>query len=184
MNRKCYWLSLLALVLILTLSVSPTLAYFTSNARSDGAIPLTLGTQTHIEEYVQDLEKSVVIVCDNDSNPVWVRATASVGAGFGLTVGGPGWTDGGDGWWYYGSYLYVAPDHDPAAAPGPTQIAATFTVAVTDIPVYDEFPVQDFNVSVQYECIPVEFGEDGQALPADWSNQALILNGSSSPVNP
>ncbi len=184
MKQKCYWLSLLALVLILSLAVTPALAYFTSNARADGAKPLNLGTQTHIEEYVKDLEKSVIISCDNDSNPVWVRAIAYVGEGFTLSVGGSGWTARSDGWYYYGSYLYVAPGHDPAAAPGPTQIANTFTVAVTGIPTYDEFPVQDFNVSVQYECIPVEFGADGQALPADWTNQALIVNGSSSPVSP
>lgn len=184
MNRKSFWLSLLALVLILTFTVSPALAYFTSNARSDGAVPLTLGTETRIEESVKDLEKTVTIVCDNDSNPVWVRAAAYAGEGFDLSVGGTGWTAGSDGWWYYDTYLYVAPDQNPNGAPGPTQIASTLTVEVTGIPTYDEFPVQDFNVSVQYECIPVEYGADGQALPADWSNQALIISGTSSPGNP
>ena len=172
MKRKSYWLSLLALLMIVTLSVQPALAYFTSNTSATGSATLNLGYTTEITEDVKDLVKTVTIQ-NTKGNPVWVRAIAYCGETFELTVSGWGSTVGRNEWVYYG---------EPIAE---GEATAALTVAVTGIPEDSEFPVKSFNVSVQYECIPVEtYDADGNPvapLAADWENSELVIVGTSTP---
>ena len=160
MKRKSYWLSLLALILILTAAVQPALAYFTANAQADGAVPLALGSVTEITEKVTGLTKSVQIQ-NKEGRPVWIRAIAYIGSTFDLEVSGWGSTGAGSGEWvYYGDPVYAG------------EFTAPLSVTVTGIPTSDEYIMTSFNVSVQYESIPVEFdskGEPIQPSAADWA---------------
>jgi len=152
MKRKSFVLSLLALVLILAAAINPALAYFTANDRADGAVPLTLGSKTVIREYVHDLTKEVTIA-NTEGDPVWVRAIAYSGVTYPLSVDGWGVSGVGSGVWvYYPEPVYAG------------ETTTALSVEVTDIPDTGEFYVPSFNVSVQYESIPVLFDEDGDPI--------------------
>ena len=170
MKHKNYWMSLLALVLILTAAVQPALAYFTANSRADGSVPLTLGSTTEIQEEVVDLTKSVTIQ-NTKGDPVWIRAIAYAGQSFTLEVGGDNWTGSGARTWIY--------YNDPVPAGSAT---APLTVKVVDIPTSEEYVMTSFNVSVQYESIPVQYDENGNVIAPSASDWAHPLDaGTTSP---
>ena len=163
MRQKSYWLSLLALVLILTLSVQPALAYFTDSTQAAGSVEFFAGSKVKITEEVKDLVKTVTIT-NTEGSPVWVRAIAYVGSAFSLEVSGWGSTVGSDTWVYYGS-----PIAEGEATSG-------LKVAVTKIPKSSDMPMTSFNVGVQFESIPVEYDANGNPITPtadDWKNNTL-----------
>ena len=163
MRRKSYWLSLLALVLILTLSVQPALAYFTDSTQAAGSVELYFGSKTEITEEVKDLVKTVTIT-NTEGAPVWVRAVAYVGSAFELEVSGWGSPAGSDTWVYYGV---------PIAA---GEATTGLKVAVTKIPSSSDYSMKSFNVGVQFESIPVEYYANGDPITPtadDWANKTL-----------
>ena len=172
MKKKSLVLSLLALLLVLSVTIAPSLAYFTASDRADGAVPLTLGSTTEIREEVVDLTKNVTIE-NTDGDPVWIRAIAYVGQTFTLEVSGSGWSGTGPrDWWYYGAPV----------AKGETTTA--LSVSVVDIPHSDEFVIPSFNVSVQYESIPVLYDADGNPIPpsaSDWEHPLDVSTTNSNP---
>ena len=162
MKNKKLWLSLLALILVLAAVAQPALAYFTSNSGADASVPLELGSKTVIKEHVDGLKKEVTIK-NTEGNPVWIRAIAYAGQTYTLTVGGSGWTKGSDNWYYYGSPVNEGEE------------TSVLSVEVTAPPTDSEFYVPSFNVSVQYESVPVLFDENGDPDPsnpqdADWEH--------------
>ena len=161
MRQKSYWLSLLALVLILCACIQPAWAYFTSNTEAAGSVKLYTKSEVEITEEAKGLVKTVTIA-NTEGSPVWVRAIAYIGSDFGLTVSGWGSTVGGNTWVYYSDPLYAG--GDPASA---------LTVKVTDIPASAE-NMTSFNVGVQFESIPVEYDTNGDPIPhvsADWESK-------------
>ena len=167
MKTKSFVWSLLALVLILCTVLTPALAYFTANDRADGAIPVTLGSKTEIEEKVTGLKKEVTIQ-NTEGKPVWVRAIAYAPANIPVTVSGWGVTGGTAGVWYE----YGTPLEEGQTTTALTVEASGLKVVEIDgkqyIQTSDEFLVEDFNISVQYESTPVLYDEDGNTLPPDW----------------
>ena len=163
MKRRSFVLSLLALALIVCTAISPALAYFTANARADGAVPLTLGSSTEIHEDLNGLTKSVTISND-EGDPVWIRAIVYVGSTYApyLSITPGDWTGGtGNGVYYY--YPNPVPEGQSTTA---------LTVALTDVPDTGEFYVETFNVSVQYESIPVLYDENGDPIPWNTTDPA------------
>ena len=166
MKKKTYWLSLLAVILILAAAAQPALAYFTGTTGADASVPLELGSSTTIIENVEGLKKEVRIQ-NTAGNPVWVRAIAYAGSTYTLTVGGSGWTQGAGGWYYYGAPLPSSP-----AADAYTSVLSVEVEAPAPSP-EPEYYVPSFNVSVQYESIPVLFDENGDPIPwtaSDWEH--------------
>ena len=159
-RNSTFILSLLALALIFSAVISPTLAYFTDHEQADGTAPITLSGKTDIIDEYDNLTKKVRIQ-NTEGRDVWVRLLVAVGETYEpYVVLDPetGWTNGGDGYWYYGS---------PVSAPNTT---STFAVSIAGVPTTDlDISQQQFNVSVLYETTPVQYNEDGSPKAADWN---------------
>ena len=168
MRRKSYWLSLLALVLIVTAAIPPALAYLTGNKRATGTAAVSVGTSTTIEENEPSGTEKNVTIRNTGDNPVYVRAI--VYAGENVTLEISGWGSGASA----GSWIYYA---DPIPA-GDT--APVLTVKVTDVTAYEGYVTDSFNVVVQYESVPVLYRADGTPY-ADWNSTWILDTGSVSP---
>ena len=169
MKRKRLLLMLAAVILTACAAIQPALAYFTSNSQADGAIPITLGSRTEIQEDFKDWTKTVSIE-NTEGSPVWIRARAYAGVTYPLVVTGEsGWYDGGDGWWYYSA---------PVAE---FETTANLYVSITGITAADaeDHQFASFNVAVVYESTRVHYGEDGEPLAADWN--AVLDTGTAAP---
>lgn len=180
MKRKCYWLSLLALVLILVFTLQPAFAYLTANARLTGSVPVTLGYQTKIYEKVNGMEKSVQIL-NTKGGPVWIRAQAYAADNVTLDVSydTSKWTLDGD-WYYY--KLPVAQGERTSVlkvtVTGPTTQYTLDDSAVGGLLEGESYEVTSFNVGVHYECIPVKYdpatNEPKAWTATDWTTGNLL----------
>ena len=147
MNKKKLILPLLAVILVLTATIQPALAYFTTYTRAKGGYTIHQGSTTTIDEEFDDWTKHLVIT-NKEGKPVYVRARAFAGEAFTLEYSGGGWSDGGDGWWYYDS---------PVAAGEKT--ASPLSVKIENIPKAEMDA--GFNVAVVYESTRVQYSADG-----------------------
>ena len=154
MNKKKLILPLLAVILVLTATIQPALAYFTTYTRAKGGYTIHQGSTTTIDEEFDDWTKHLVIT-NKEGKPVFVRARAFAGEAFTLEYSGGGWSDGGDGWWYYNA---------PLAAGEST--AGALDIRINNVP--QATAEAGFNVAVVYESTPVLYKPDGSAY-ADWS---------------
>ena len=162
-TRNTFVLSLLALALILSAVISPALAYFTDQDQATGAIPITLGGQTEINDTITGLEKTISIK-NTEGRDVWVRLLVAVGDAENqakLTIKpGDYWEAGGD-YWYY---------NDPVSE---GETTTPFIVNLSQI-LTDKFAETqtEFNVAVLYETTPVQYDEKGNMIKGDgiiWS---------------
>lgn len=166
MKRYVKLLSVIAVLLTVTLSVKPALAYFTTYTEAGGTMKVSLTEETEITEPTfKEWKKEIVISNKADANvSVYVRAIAYQPANMPALdyTGSEGWTLGSDGYWYYGAALAGGESAKP------------LYVQISGIP--EEAAEGDtFNVVVVYECIPVQYDADGNALPpaqCDWSKAA------------
>lgn len=161
--RKNILLAALAGVLILTPAVGGASAYFTTYTGAAGGRTLQVGSQPDIEEEFSGWVKTVTVTNSEGSQPVYVRARAFSGSGYGLNYQDETgrWTAGNDGFYYYS---------DAVEGGGAT---APLKVSITGIP-------EDggsFNVAVIYESTPVQYRADGTPY-ADWNVKLEILGAS------
>lgn len=155
MKKSSIFLLILTVVLVMAVSVSPAIAYFTTYTEASGGYAVTFAP-TDIEEEFYSWTKHVVVTCDDDGQPTYVRARAFAGSQYELQYSGDGWTfDENDGFFYYSDII------------GPGQSTDELLIHIDNIP---EDPKQDdsFNVVVIYECTPVQYDEDGNPY-ADWT---------------
>lgn len=177
MKKRRILLALLALALAATTVLPAAMAYFSTNARTDGHLTLKLGGRTTVEEEefnFADMQKTVNITATEEAQPMWVRARAYVAAPFEVSYeGSDGWTEGADGWWYYEKPLASYTDDLPGwltdkAAP---LIVKIFVEGVEpkDLPGY--MTDEGFEVPVVYQTTPVQYNEDG--TPKEMTTEAL-----------
>ena len=159
MKKKNVFLLALAVVLVLSASVSAAFAYFTTYAEAKGGYEIEMG-ETHIREDFYDWTKRVTVVSDEDAQPVYVRARAFSGSQYPLSYSGEGWTQGSDGYFYYDQILYGG------------QVTSELVVRISGVP-EDAVPGSGFNVVVIYETTPVQYDENGNPY-ADWN---ITFNG-------
>ena len=164
MKRYVKFLSAIALLLAVTMSVKPAMAYFTTYTEADGTLKVSLGEETTITEPdVENWTKHIVITNDSTSNEdCFVRAIAYAPDGFTLDYSAStGWTQSGD-YWYYNT---------PVAPGGST---SELLVKIDNIP-QGVINGDSFNVVVVYESIAVQYDENGKVLDpvkADWAVKA------------
>ena len=163
--KKRIWIpALLALMLVLAMSIAPSMAYFTATTSAVGGLTIRVEPTTDIEEpWIIDGVKHVVISADEDSEPVYVRARAFWGESAGtVSYAGTGWAPAvpDDGWLYYDTILNGG------------ESAEEFLVTVSRLVEREEDIVEgeNFNVVVVYEATPVQYDEAGRPY-ADWSIQ-------------
>ena len=161
-RNSTFILSLLALALIFSAVISPTLAYFTDHEQADGTAPITLSGKTEIvDDYDPKNLTKTISIQNTEGRDVWIRLLVAVGETYESNVvltPGEGWSKGTDGYWYYGS---------PVSAPNTT---STFAVSIAGVPMTNlDISQQQFNVSVLYETTPVQYNEAGRPKAADWN---------------
>lgn len=163
--------SALAAGMILTARLGSAWAYFTTYTSASGSYTLQLGHETRIEETYSSHTKHLVVT-NEGTGPVYVRARAFSGSQCVLTYEGEGWQSGTDGYYYYSSIVPgTASEQDGTVSKSQT----------TQLDVQITFPENakegdDYDIVVIYESLPVQYGEDGNALTpqkADWSAQVL-----------
>ena len=152
MNLKKVFLTLLALVLVLSLTIPSTLAYFTDTTRAKGGYTIRQSATTSIDESFNNWTKTLTIT-NNEGAPVFIRARAFAGQTYTLTYSGRNWEKRDDGWYYYSGQLAAGESAD------------ILKVTISDIPAATENA--SFNVAVVYESTPVQYDADGKAY-ADW----------------
>lgn len=161
LKRKTFWLIVGVLLLIGGIGVSEVMAYFTTHVAAKGGYPLTLGTETSIQEEVEDMTKHIVLV-NTGENDCYVRVKVFCGSRFAINYSSalddrnePYWELAEvDGYWYY---------RDIVPAGGKTGEL----LAKIEIP--EEF-TESFDIVVIQECTPVLYKEDG-TFYADWENK-------------
>lgn len=152
MKLKKAILPLLALVLVMSLTIPPALAYFTDTTRAKGGYTIRQSATTSIDESFKNWTKSITIT-NTEGEPVFVRARAFAGETFTLTYSGRNWEKRDDGWYYYSGQLAAG------------QSAKVLKITISNIP--DATENASFNVAVVYESTPVQYDADGKAY-ADW----------------
>lgn len=152
LHCKQAWLALAAMVLVLSIGVGSTMAYFTTYAEAKGGYVLKLSHDTGIKEEFSNWTKHVTVT-NTGSVDCFVRIRAFCGAEVELEYADltDSWTIGEDGYIYYN---YMLP--------------AGFDSAPIDIKI--NLPADfksDFNVIVIQESTPALFDENGMPY-ADW----------------
>lgn len=146
-RRNKVYLLVVALVLVLSLSVGLTMAYFSDYTAAKGGLTVTLGGQTEIVEEQNDDNKVIQIKNTGDTDVIVRVAVYGPGE---ITYTGSDWTDGGDGYYYYNSIL-------PA---GENSLTSKLTAKWT-VP---EDLGDDYNVVVVQESEQAVFDENGDVV--------------------
>jgi len=151
-NRISALLAVLAVIVVLGVSVKESLAYFTTYARAQGGMDLTLGNKTEIDE-AYDGQKHIR-VRNEGSADCYVRVKVFAGSLVGLEYSGSSkWTPGADGYYYYSDIV-------PSGS-----MTEELLVKISASEEIKELGT-DFDVIVVQECAPVMYDEDGNAYPA------------------
>lgn len=180
MNKRKWVLVLLTFALILSASIQPAIAYFTTYVRAKGGHPVSIGDTTTIEETFKDWTKTVVIRNKGGSEPVFIRAKViytDLSGKLGFTAAGTGWTAlQTDGYYYYSSAnpttsTITVDKRAVNAMAGLTPLDGgkgtdPLIVTITNIP-EDPEKGDTFSVTVLYESTPVRYQENGTAY-ANW----------------
>ncbi len=143
-----------AIVLIAGIGVQSAMAYFTTYVTAEGGYEITLGSQTTVEEEVEDMTKHITI-SNTGKSACYVRVKVFSGSQITISFSGDErWVyNEDDGYYYYEEIVPVG---------GSTkQLLAEITVP--------EDYMDEFNVIVVQECTAVLYTEDGTAY-ADWEN--------------
>lgn len=146
-----------AVMLVLSAAIGSAWGYFTTFVEVRGGHTLRLGSETEIEEKVDDWVKTVSIKSKLDSVPVYIRAKAFSGSGYDLIYSDAAgkWERGEDDYYYYSDILDGG------------QTAEELLVKIEGVP-KDVMDSEGFNVVVVYESTPVLYREDGTPY-ADWN---------------
>jgi len=71
--RKYIVIAALAFALVMGMTIAPASAYFTDQHTANGGVPVAVGPDTNIYEWVHDTTKTVAVQNKEDSVPVFVR---------------------------------------------------------------------------------------------------------------
>lgn len=152
LRNKRTWLLLAVALLVCTMSVGTTLAYFTANAEAEGGHVLELGHFTKIREEFSNWTKHVTLTNTGDRDCyVRLKAFSSSDLELNYISQSEKWSLGDDGYYYYSDIVPIGGETEP------------IDIKI-DIP---EGYTQDFNVVVIQECTLVLF--EGDEPYADWS---------------
>ena len=161
MKKSYLPLAALALLLLIALSISPAMAYFSDYTTADGAQEVNAGFKTEIEEEFESWTKKVTIKNTSDDLSVYVRA--KVFSMYNVKCNGTNWTPTNAG---NETYVYYTP------ALAPKKSAAVLNVEITHPTTPEEG--DSFNVVVIYEAVPARYDEDGTPY-ADWNQEVLTF---------
>lgn len=187
MKKNKILLAALALIMALGLGIGSAMAYFTTYVTAKGGMPVRLGDKTTITEpEVKDWTKHLVVT-NNGTNAVYVRARAYAPADLELqyvnaSKNGPWTYNEKDGYCYYSIIL---PGKDPdvdeedeSEEAAKARSSSELLVKIDKVP-KDAKEGDDFNVVVIYESTPVLYDKDGNPY-ADWTQTVKVEEGGNS----
>ncbi len=186
MRKRTLILTALVFALILTSTIQPAIAYFTTYVRARGGYTVSIGDTTKIRERYSDWTKHVVISNEEGSEPVFIRARVLYSGKYGVSVSGEGWTErNDDGYYYYGSSATALTIVEGGKETTALDVTITGVPVVptenneTDAEVEEAFKRlkdgEGFSVTVIYESTPVRYQEDGTAY-ADWDAKVIEVD--------
>ena len=176
MKKRHLILAILAVILVLSVSIGPTIAYFTTYARGNGGYVIHLGHKTVIEDDIEGSIKHVSIFnkADGDEDvgkyPLFIRAKVFYGSDCIVTFqDSANWTPEGD-YYYYELPIYAA------LTPDATSTTSTLYLKVDPNPDADIEVGDEIDVLVTYQSVPAVFDESGLVplRAQSWANQADI----------
>ena len=153
-------LLVVTLVLVLSVSVGLTMAYFSDYTPAKGGELLVLGGQTEIEEHVTDNSKEVTIHNTGETT-VLIR----------VGIFGPDKMDvqyDESAWEKDGNFYY----YKKALKPGEAT-SEQLKALVENIPV--DYTGSEFDIVVVQECVQLAFDDNGKVIvPESWTYKADI----------
>lgn len=159
MKKRNIGIALLTVFLLLTGNIKDANAYFTTYVTAKGGYEISWFHQEEMHENVKDFHKYVTIESKEGSIPVYIRAKAFSGSTYTLTYSGENWVfNAEDGFYYYQLPLLEK------------ETTSVLLIAIDQIPVNPKV-IDQFNVVVVYESIPVSYDETGKWVKpelADW----------------
>ncbi|MBR2578005.1 MAG: hypothetical protein IKE38_03640, partial [Erysipelotrichaceae bacterium] len=166
MSKKKQMIFVLMIITALAITVSSTLAFFSTYTRVKGTAPIGLSESSKFKETEIEGGKHVVITCLDGSDPIYVRVKAFAFEEIleQLEYKGDNWTKDGD-WYYYD--LPLRTDKTEAEKQ-----------AVIDIVLKEDAQIdlETFNIIVVYEFIPASVDTNGNLYP-DWTAVWTIEEG-------
>ena len=175
MKKRHLILTALVFALIISATIQPAIAYFTTYVRAKGGIEISVGDTTKIREEYSGWIKRVFISNEEGSEPVFIRAKVLYSGKYSISVQGDGWTElQEDKYYYYGtsaSALTVLEGGEETKE---------LTVSITGVPTketdkdaFDRLKDgEGFSVTVIYESTPVRYNEGGSPY-ADWDAKVI-----------
>lgn len=161
MKKNTLILSLLSLSLIVLCSIQSTYAYFTTYASARGEANIHLGYDTVIEEELDHMTKHISVRSEEGSIPVYVRVRYFAPAGYRVVASSVGnqWIyDEASGYWNYTQILNAA------------ETTGNLDILI-DVP---NDQMQDFNVIVVSESVPVTYDSQGNPEAPNWNQNVVI----------
>ena len=162
-NKKSFLL-VIALMLVLSLSVGLTFAYFSDRTEAEGGASLTLGGSIEIvEPTVTETGKEIVINNTGDTDVLFrVKVIGPDGTNVNPKTPSDWYHDTTTDYWYYTKPL--------AVGGSASQLDATFSG--------DKVAVDQFDVLVVSDCVQVTYELDGDgnnviSIPKDWNQDFL-----------
>ena len=157
MKKRSIVLSVLAAVLILSLSVGSALAYFTTFTTVDGNAPFKAGNITRIDESYEGNVKSVWITnLSSSKESVFIRARVFSAV--------PVSVSGTEKWSQHGEYWYFSDAVPPGGVTDVLNVTINFKSGFDP----EDYVGEKISVIVVYEAIfAPQFDEDGNEL-APW----------------
>ena len=148
----------LALWMVHGVGAEPSTAYFTTYASAKGGYELQAGTETEIEEEIEELTKHIRIVNTGEGDCfVRVKVLAGNLTPVSCLDSSGQWSLGGDGYWYYQDVLLTGETTG--------ELAATI-----EVPEGMGGMMDSFDVVVIQECTAALYREDGTPY-GDWERK-------------
>ena len=150
-------LSGLLLIMILSIGIGTAMAYFTDTTAAEGGRTVSVEYHATPTEEIENNLKAITLTADPGSLPVYVRARAYSSYEVTYTRTDDNWeqvVDNGVTWWRYRF---------------PIQDGESTTQLIAEIEFLAGEEGDTANVIVITEYTPVQYDEDGNALPADFN---------------
>ena len=164
MKQGKWFLFLLSLVLVLSMSVGAAYAFFTASVTPRGGYVLRIGYTPQISEKLEG-DKHVTLISEAGAPTVFVRAKAYTGVQFQqhLSYTGENWMKGKQNEDFF--YYYILP------LEGGSSTSELLVHVSTDLFPAETQPGDEVNVIVVYESTPAVFSADGKPDYATaWGN--------------
>ena len=150
--------------MVLSVSIGPALAYFSTYTVAEGKKPIKVVPDTTIDEDVASETLKSVTVTNAGNAPCFVRAKAFAPAGVTLgTAGGNGWSaQNGEGFWVYGKVLM------------PGETTEELEIPISGIPATANEGANEgdsLNIAVVYESTTAIWRNG--AYVADWTQDVI-----------